>query len=64
MKTIPKDKPRIVPVTDPDEIRSIERNGKGDIIGGWEEARIWREYWAYAHSLERWRKSRERESLK
>ena len=62
MKTLPKEKPRIVPVTDPDEIASLIRNmGSGataDIIGGWDKHGA---SWAYAHSLERWRK-RSRES--
>jgi hypothetical protein len=63
MKTLPKEKPRIVPVTDPDEIASIQCNGAGDIYGGWEDDILHgRTYWAYAHSLERWRKrSREGE---
>jgi hypothetical protein len=56
MKTVPKEKPRIVPVTAPDEIASIGFNGKGAIIGGWEVTKTGRQYWAYAHSLERWRK--------
>ena len=64
MKTITKEKPRIEPVTDPDEIASIGFNGAGDIVGGWEDGLLHgRTYWAYAHSLERWRK-RSREEAK
>ena len=60
MKTVPREKPRIVPVSDPDEIASIKRNGDWDIYGGRDGNGG---YWAYAWSLERWRK-RSREEAK
>jgi hypothetical protein len=63
VKTILKNKPRVVPVTDPQEIASIERNGKGDILGGCTTIEQLAAYWAYQFSLERWRK-RYREELK
>jgi hypothetical protein len=58
MKTLTKEKPRIVPVTDPAEIASIERNGAGDILGArWPDGA----YYAYAHSVEKYRRQRSRE---
>ncbi len=52
---------RVVPITDPEEIASIERNGQGDILGGCTTVEELATYWAYQFSLERWRKSRNRE---
>ena len=48
------DKPHMVPITDPDEITAIERNGLTDPIGGLIDGT----YYAYAWSIERWRKQR------
>ena len=44
-------KPKVMRVTDPAMIASIERNGHGDLIG-WSDCSGW---WAYAFSVERWR---------
>ena len=44
-------KPRMVAVTDPVEIASIESNGWNDIIGGKDASG----YWAYSWSVQRWR---------
>lgn len=44
-------KPRLVLVTDRDEIAAIERNGLTDPIGG----KVGESWWAYAWSLARYR---------
>lgn len=48
------DKPRVVEVSDPAAIEAIQRNSLHDPIGG----NFGGAWYAYAWSLERWRKAR------
>lgn len=52
MKTTPSEKPRIAPVTDPAEIKSIKRGTYSEIQGWQNEDGKW---WAHSYSLERYR---------
>jgi hypothetical protein len=53
MKTVLAEKPRIVQITDSDEIASIQRGGRFEIIGDQDQNGGW---WAYSWSVDRWRR--------